>query len=900
MKKIVYLVSLLVCGSLFATTTRGRVSSTAPAISTSATSPVSARAATRSTVVSNVPRQTETTVSTGAPKTVSARAASTQKVIQTTAKVTSATSASGLVDEACKEKYFGCMDSFCMQDNANGARCVCSDQVKTYDSILAQIEKLDAQSLKLATEGVERIDMGEKAGEIDRMVQEATSAVANSDATSSAATTARKRRTIDLEEFSKIGTEAEFGEDTLELEADPLEGLTGNALQDGVRTICLQQVQKGCEKDMRMLQMMYATQIKNDCTGYELELKKRLSASSQKLATAQRAMKDAALEAFESQNKWDLGECITEMKKCVISTGGCGEDFTKCTFYNTGEGLSGNSIPVNIPGASTTIRVGRGTLDSIQSKRQLCETTVVKNCVAVKDQVWPAFLVEIAPTLKSAELIAENNQRMNKLTDIADCFSKACRTQFGENDQAGYDACLGNPAIMASSCQVVMQRSGVQANDSDPTWGFVKAKLAAMRVDACTEQVKKCLINENRCGEDYANCFGLDSTDIIEMCPQESLTACYENGVNRSVEDLGSMITGILLNVDNAQQKACEQEIEAKMVEICGDTATCNAAAFTDDHFGALDICPITTINGSTINNDVYKKSSSGKATGSGWWILGFTANSGYAKTNKSRSYETSYDDTSMVLQTFLSDPEKDPNAQYCSAIKITNTSEAENSNKSSSNNLSTSAGGYLLFFGGGTGSNSLSNSSSSGSSNDKSSFSASISFSYVPDYSKVEIRDKNVTITDDGTTEETSVLPYAYFEAPVIVTDRNVVPPVKMEAKVTGTINDIIKSISESPKVATCLTGRDMTQINSRTATDVRTKTAARFPRMFDSYAKTIIRDGKMNAVKNYEKSIKKSKDNLKEQAITNVENALNQTDYSDEEKANLIKQITSSVNAL
>jgi hypothetical protein len=118
------------------------------------------------------------------------------------------------------------------------------------------------------------------------------------------------------------------------------------------------------------------------------------------------------------------------------------------------------------------------------------------------------------------------------------------------------------------------------------------------------------------------------------------------------------------------------------------------------------------------------------------------------------------------------------------------------------------------------------------------------------------------------------------------------------MEDRVAGTINDIVKSIAEAPKISGCLTGRDMSQIRSSGSENG--KNVARFPRMFDSYAKTIIRDGKSQAIKNYEKSVKKSKESLKKQAITNAADALNQTDYSPEEKEGLVRMISSSVNAL
>lgn len=593
---------------------RGGASTAAPATSAAPAAPKSnsARAASVGRVVK--PGTTAAAKPTGAapaaPKSNSARAAAMGGVIASGApKVQSAASNAGVVSEQCKEKFFGCMDSFCMQDNANGARCICSDQVKSYDNILEQIERLDAQSLKLGTDGVAHIDMGEAAEEVDRMVQAAASAISGQDNlvdtnVPQTTTNTRKRvhRTFNISDFDSIGLGIDAQPD-LEVVNDPLAGLTGDAFQAGVRGICLKQVQAGCEKDMQMLQMMYSTQIRGDCSGYELELKNRLKASTQKLSMAQTAIKEAALEKFDEQNKFSLGQCMVEMRKCIATTGGCGEDFSKCTFYNTGEGLGAsgaNMALIPVPGAQH-IQVATGTLTSIQSKRQICEATVVKNCVAVKDKVWDAFLADIAPTLKAAELIAEDNQRQNTLSDISDCFLNACKEHMDpKNKEGSYDMCLGNPGIVAKQCKVVLDRAGIAltctnsgqtgavlCSVTDPTnvgassvWNGVVAKLGAMRVDACTTQVKSCLTNENRCGENYQNCVGprgMDLEMVKRMCPPAALTACAENGVmpTNFDEKLGELALGLFLQIDNAAMDACSAAIDEEVMKFCGSLTDC-------------------------------------------------------------------------------------------------------------------------------------------------------------------------------------------------------------------------------------------------------------------------------------------------------------------------------------
>jgi hypothetical protein len=208
-------------------------------------------------------------------------------------------------------------------------------------------------------------------------------------------------------------------------------------------------------------------------------------------------------------------------------------------------------------------------------------------------------LIELAPTLKAAELIAENNQRTNSLPEIAKCFQDACYAEFYPQNSEGeastgktltsYDACLGNPALMADKCKVVLDRAGVKINNSDQTWNFVKAKLSALRVDACTTQVKECFESDSACTKDYSQCFGLDLEMVKKMCPISKLTACAENGKMPTDFDdkLDDMLTGLFLNIDNKMLEACEQAISEEVISICKDPDTCREAeAFTDELFG--------------------------------------------------------------------------------------------------------------------------------------------------------------------------------------------------------------------------------------------------------------------------------------------------------------------------
>lgn len=590
-------------------------------VSQAASNVSTARSATRgNTARSATP--VRTTVSRSAtttqPKTVSARAAITQKVINSGTKVAAAV-ANTAVSEECQNKYFGCMDAFCMLDNTSGGRCVCSNRNAELDEVLAEIEKLDQQSYQMATYGVEKIEMG----------SDANAALAKANAAAKEAADAveknNRRRQLDLSLWEN-GVSFE-DEDVFDIfsESSSIDGKRGDALQRAASDLCVAQIPE-CSADMSMLKLLYAQKIKSDCNAYENSLKQQKSASQTKLAAAERALRDAALEQLRAENRYDLGQCTIEFKKCMQTTGGCGDDFAACASVaamdntNTNKSTSRKVKNYAIKGSATTIEIAASSYDTLLSKKPLCET-VTKQCVAVADKVWDTFLKEVAPAVKSAELIAEDNMRQNCIGNISQCFQRACRDNIDPNDPDGsYDMCLTRPETMLNVCKIPLNACGIDASSASKAqqsqiWDFVVARLASMRVDSCTKEVKSCLQSDDRCGSDYTKCVGLDTDTIMRMCPYDKLVGCqkvYEGQDIRGeavYEEIANMVQGVMLNIDNNMLALCQNAANEAMIRVCGDTENCNGLAI-DDGMGAhsLDykICGYKEDTNGNISIDFY------------------------------------------------------------------------------------------------------------------------------------------------------------------------------------------------------------------------------------------------------------------------------------------------------
>ena len=399
------------------------------------TKAVSARAATvtsrtssrAANTTSSTPVRGRTATTQVIPKNVSARAATTQKVINTGTKVATAAK-NVLVSEECQAKYEGCMDAFCMLDNETGGRCICSNKNAEFDNILSEIEKLDQQSYQMATLGVDRLEMGTDADATMKMVQDVTDSLAKKESDESS------RRTLDLSLWdSPIDFDVESA--IFESDSDAIEGKEGDALHSYASGLCTAQIPE-CAGEMEMLKMMYGQKIRSDCAAYENSLKQQRNASAQKLAVAEQTLRQTALEQYRNANKYDLGQCTVQFKQCMQTTGGCGADFSGCAAIaamdatSTRKSTSGGVKAYRIKGTSTTIEINASTYDTLVAKKPLCET-VTKSCVAVADQVWDTFLREVAPQVKSAEIIAEDNARQNCVGNISSCFQKACKDKIG-------------------------------------------------------------------------------------------------------------------------------------------------------------------------------------------------------------------------------------------------------------------------------------------------------------------------------------------------------------------------------------------------------------------------------------------------------------------------------------
>ncbi len=502
-----------------------------------------------------------------------------QSAIQKGTFVRTKVTATGLYDQECYDAYFGCLDQFCIADNTNGGSCACSDDSAKYEKQFDEIQNILTEAERIRTIEVEKVKAGAQADIIftgERHYDE-NGNLLDVDELSEAKTKEKKR--ADLMALFENNLYDDDEETVVDIST-----LTGAALFAAAEDVCLTQIPEKCEKDTAFLHQLYARQITSDCEGFKNSLAVKKSAAEIELASAQGEVRQALKESFDSANKYDLGQCMVEFKKCMQTDDACGKNWENCVFTIASENMQNQKAKSTANTTVATVNtydITASTMEILDSKRTICEH-VLSECVVVRDQVWPAFLREAAPTIRLAENQAESKFRQSCLTNISQCVQTACKDDIVGKGVDTMDACLSRPDMVRSFCKVEID----PCERMEPLiWGYVKDKLAAMRVDVCTQEVKDCFTDETRCGPNFENCIGMDYDYIHDICPLDKLVVCKQNNPAFSMDDLDSMLMGLYLNIDNAAMEHCQNIVDAKMEEVCGSTTDCNKFA-ADDTIG--------------------------------------------------------------------------------------------------------------------------------------------------------------------------------------------------------------------------------------------------------------------------------------------------------------------------
>ena len=409
----------------------------------------------------------------------------------------------------CFEIYAGCMDGFCTGNNVNAGRCQCSNDFANFDE---QWQSLEQQVIQINRQAEQTIDI----------ISEAPAA--------------RDTRAARLEQL-RAGTNINLNNASPAQQSAQIQNLTGAALFTDSHRLCAARMPAHC--NMQMIQALYQQSIRSDCRAYELAIGARTREIAQMQRDAAAEIRAAALDTFDSANRLNQSQCITEVMACMRTDNVCGRNWSRC-FGNR-----------------------------LQSQFRLCEH-ILNECDIVRDNVRDAFMNIAGPMVAAAERNASAESDQMCLRDLSDCMRNACAADMG--DRGTFNACLANTRAIETFCAPEMER----CNQIPGILNLAIRRAESLRVDACREEVRECFAHDMRCGPNFERCIGLDADALSRMCPPERLVVCSRANPNFSLHDVIDYITGIFLTLDNNAMDACIAAADGAMIEICGDAYSCD------------------------------------------------------------------------------------------------------------------------------------------------------------------------------------------------------------------------------------------------------------------------------------------------------------------------------------
>lgn len=394
----------------------------------------------------------------------------------------------------CRTAYATCMDQFCANANDTYRRCICSaryDEFRNTENAIDQALTLLAQfqdnnlnavglsaaevaAMYSATEGENAIKndtsaAGQMLAEINDLLsgRSSSSGVENANATVSAGVLSIDF-TSDMDDIWGDSGSSIFDTDT----GVDLAALTGQELYAEAARQCLEVVADSCENDavLTMARSAYGIMVTQDCNLYERNINAQKENLEQTVRTAEKYLREARLEEYQSHNSADVNECITNVRNAILTDVACGPNYEKCmdptgAYINstTGEPIYSPRLfqlanTITLPGVTDSgfedniLSSNSGYDNFLESKKMFAETAL-DSCRDIADTVWTEFKRQAIIEIAQAQDEKIEEVKMSCVSTMAECYD----TQMGalrdfDTTTAQYSGAL-SAAAARSMCQ---------------------------------------------------------------------------------------------------------------------------------------------------------------------------------------------------------------------------------------------------------------------------------------------------------------------------------------------------------------------------------------------------------------------------------------------------------------
>ena len=505
---------------------------------------------------------------TNTRNTTASRTAPTRASIISRAATTQKTTYEDIVSrnpQKCRDIFYGCMDEFCANKDAQLKRCACSTRINEFRGIqknLAQVEdklldfsqrlltvnmdKEDALAMNVATEGELAFNQADKSKSkkmLDEIAKKLNTSFEDNNFT-------QGLNALSL----SLDTDSAFDP------IDPNAGAsttakTGTALYSAALPICREMALEVCTPDeLSIAEGGYQIMIEQDCNTVKKSYQAQSDQARTKVFESGALLDMSRLDVHQKRNSDDILTCKNKMLKMLTDSTVCGANMEKCLdtsgqYIDPSTGaailtpkLANLELLIQRPsGDQTWTSISQNTryIAFLNTKKKFLEPAM-ENCQNIADYVWETFMEDALAQIKLAQDKKLESVRQSCTTLTAQCLDETLDsiTEFDPRALSifGIQADKTSKAMCAdvkNACTALFENTNT-ANGNSWEEGITEIsteKSYETILSTCREVGRNCIIQA--CTSITGN-FGL-CEDIDKSINRKSIinrTACWSDVLN--------------------------------------------------------------------------------------------------------------------------------------------------------------------------------------------------------------------------------------------------------------------------------------------------------------------------------------------------------------------------------
>ena len=490
----------------------------------------------------------------------------------------------------CRETFYGCMDEFCANKDAQLKRCACSSRINEFgktqqmldaaeDKLLdfgqrlltVNLDKEDAAAIHTATEG--EIAYNQKDTSASKKMLDEIAKRLNTSFDDNAFNQSLAPISLSLEIDSAFDN------------IDSMRGAStttksGPALHAAALPICREMAAEICSpEELSIAESGYKMLIEQDCNTVAKSYQAKTDQARERVFESGALLDMSRLDIYQKRNSDDILTCKSKMLDMLTDSTVCGSDMGKCldtsgryidpttgTAFLTPE-LTQLSTLITRPTSGqtwTNAPNNQRFVTFLESKKKFLEPAM-ENCQDISEYVWDSFIEDALSQIKLAQEQKLEDVRQSCTTLTAQCYSDTLKSITDLDGRAlsifGVSADKTAKAMcedVINTCSAVLQTTGDGEKPTNP-WldgatDIMNETTYATILHTCREVGRACIIQV--CTSITGN-FGL-CENIDTSINRKSIinrTACWDEVYNCIANAGVDTVNAILADQDRIATK---------------------------------------------------------------------------------------------------------------------------------------------------------------------------------------------------------------------------------------------------------------------------------------------------------------------------------------------------------